>query len=111
MHGLMQDHPLLVSALIRHADRHHGDTEIVSRTIEGPIHRETARELHARARRLANALTRLGIAPGETNQTWRLCVVSDNIYEMPSPLQAVNNGCMASDLPRVAARVKAGAPR
>jgi len=36
-------------------------------------------------------------APGETSQTWRLCVVSDNIYEMPSPLQAVNNGCMVSD--------------
>jgi 3-(methylthio)propionyl---CoA ligase len=61
MQGLMQDHPLLVSSLIRHADRHHGDTEIVSRTIEGPIHRTSFRTTHARARRLANALARLGV--------------------------------------------------
>ncbi len=38
MRGLMQDHPLLVSSLIVHADRHHGEPEIVSRSIEGPIH-------------------------------------------------------------------------
>ena len=61
MHGLMQDQPLLISSLITYADRHHGATEIVSRTIEGPIHRYTYREAHARARRLANALKRLGV--------------------------------------------------
>ena len=65
MLGLMQDHPLLVSTLIQHADRHHGDTEIVSRTIEGPIHRASTRALHARARQLASALHRLGVEPGE----------------------------------------------
>ena len=27
MHGLMMDMPLLISDLIRHADRHHGDVE------------------------------------------------------------------------------------
>ena len=37
MHGLMQDEPLLISSLITFADRFHGATEIVSRTIEGPI--------------------------------------------------------------------------
>lgn len=40
------------------------------------------------------------IAPAETNQTWRFCAVSDNIYEMPSPLQGVDNsenGCLVSD--------------
>ncbi|HEX6266637.1 MAG TPA: AMP-binding protein, partial [Burkholderiales bacterium] len=62
MQGLMMDMPLLISELIRHADRHHGSTEIVSRTVEGPIHRYTYREAHARARRLANALQRLGVA-------------------------------------------------
>ena len=56
MLGLMMHWPLLISSLIRHADRCHGDTEIVSRTIEGPIHRYTYRDAHARARRLANAL-------------------------------------------------------
>ena len=49
MHGLMMDQPLLISDLIRHADRNHGDTEIVSKTVEGGIHRYTYREAHARA--------------------------------------------------------------
>src|SRR6476646_8687740 len=61
MHGLMMDMPLLISGLIRHADRHHGATEIVSKTVEGGIHRYTYREAHTRARRLANALQRLGV--------------------------------------------------
>ena len=61
MQGLMMDVPLMISSLIRHADRYHGDAEIVSRTIEGPIHRYTYRDAHARARRLARALARLGV--------------------------------------------------
>ena len=61
MHGLMQDQPLLISSLITFADRFHGSTEIVSRTIEGPIHRYTYRDAHARSQRLANALVRLGV--------------------------------------------------
>ncbi|HXU43121.1 MAG TPA: 3-(methylthio)propionyl-CoA ligase [Burkholderiales bacterium] len=55
------DQPLLISGLIRHADRHHGATEIVSKTVEGGIHRYTYREAHTRARRLANALKKLGV--------------------------------------------------
>ncbi len=39
-----------------HAERHHGDSEIVSRRVEGDIHRYTYRELAARSRRMANAL-------------------------------------------------------
>ena len=65
MHGLMMNTPLAISSLIRHADRFHGDTEIVSRTIEGPIHRYTYRDAHARSRRLARALARLGLVPGD----------------------------------------------
>ncbi|HEX2200045.1 MAG TPA: 3-(methylthio)propionyl-CoA ligase [Burkholderiales bacterium] len=61
MQGLMMDMPLLISELIRHADRHHGSTEIVSRAVEGGIHRYTYRDAHARARRLANALKKLGV--------------------------------------------------
>jgi acyl-CoA synthetase (AMP-forming)/AMP-acid ligase II len=61
MHGLMMDMPLLISGLIQHADRHHGATEIVSKTVDGGIHRYTYREAHTRARRLANALKRLGV--------------------------------------------------
>jgi 3-(methylthio)propionyl---CoA ligase len=65
MNGLMMETPLLVSSLIRHADRHHGDTLIVSRRVEGDIHRYTYREAHARCRRLAKALQRLGAKPGD----------------------------------------------
>ena len=56
MQGLMQEVPLMISSLIRHADRYHGDTEIVSRTVEGPIHRYTYRDAHRRARQLARTL-------------------------------------------------------
>jgi fatty-acyl-CoA synthase len=62
MQGLMMDMPLLISDLIRHADRHHGSTEIVSRTLEGGIHRYDYRQAHARAQRLANGLKMLGVA-------------------------------------------------
>ena len=61
MQGLMMNMPLMISSLIRHADRYHGDTEIVSRTIEGPIHRYTYADAHARSRRLARALMHLGV--------------------------------------------------
>jgi len=65
MQGLMMDMPLMISSLLRHADRYHGDTEIVSRTVEGPIHRYTYRDAHRRARQLALALQRLGVEPGD----------------------------------------------
>ncbi|WP_101047765.1 3-(methylthio)propionyl-CoA ligase [Macromonas nakdongensis] len=65
MLGLMQDRPLLISDLIEHAQRHHGDVEIVSRRVEGDIHRTTYREAAGRARQLANALDALGVGQGE----------------------------------------------
>src|SRR5580704_6158741 len=65
MFGLIQDRPLLVSSLLLHADRHHGATEIVTRTVEGPIHRHTIRDAHRRARQLARALRRLGVVQSE----------------------------------------------
>ena len=57
----MQQHPLLISSLLVHAERHHGAQEIVSRRVEGDIHRTTYRELAARSRRLAKALAALGV--------------------------------------------------
>lgn len=56
MQGLMQHQSLLISHMLEHAERHHGDTEIVSRRVEGDIHRYTWRELGVRARQVANAL-------------------------------------------------------
>ena len=65
MLGLMMDQPLLVSDLIQFADRHHADAEIVSKTVEGNLHRYTYRDAHLRARKVAQALGRLGIQPGD----------------------------------------------
>ncbi|AOK29499.1 MULTISPECIES: 3-(methylthio)propionyl-CoA ligase [Burkholderia] len=63
--GRMMDMPLLISSLIAHAARHAGDVEIVSRRIEGDIHRYTYRACEVRAKRLAQALGRLGVGGGE----------------------------------------------
>jgi acyl-CoA synthetase (AMP-forming)/AMP-acid ligase II len=65
MRGLIMDQPLLISNLLRHADFVSGDREIVTRTVEGPIHRYTYRDAHRRARQLANALTALDVKPGD----------------------------------------------
>ena len=65
MKGLMQNQPLLLSSLLQHADRFHSGTEIVSRTVEGPIHRYTYGEAARRARKLADALQRWGIRQGD----------------------------------------------
>ncbi|HNB45841.1 MAG TPA: AMP-binding protein, partial [Burkholderiaceae bacterium] len=62
MQGQMMSMPLLTSSLLVHAERHHGDREIVSRRVEGDIHRMTYRDLAARSRRLAKALGRLGVS-------------------------------------------------
>jgi len=65
MLGLMQDRPLLIQHLIDHAAQNHGDTEIVSRTVEGPIHRYTYRDAHKRSKQVAEALLDQGIKPGD----------------------------------------------
>ena len=66
MLGLMQTQPLLVSTILTHAARHHGDGEIVSRTVEGDIHRTTWAATERRARRLVRALQNLGVQPKST---------------------------------------------
>jgi len=65
MHGLMSERPLLISAIIKHAAVYHRDTEIVSRTVEGEIHRYTYEAAERRAKQLARALLKLGIRPGD----------------------------------------------
>ncbi len=64
--GLMQENDLMISDLIRYAARYHGQQEIVTRSVEGPLHRYTYREAESRARRLANLLiNRFGIGHGD----------------------------------------------
>jgi fatty-acyl-CoA synthase len=65
MLGLMQNWPLTVDRIIDHARSWHGDREIVSRSVEGPIVRTTYAQLHERAKRVSNALKGLGIQPGD----------------------------------------------
>jgi acyl-CoA synthetase (AMP-forming)/AMP-acid ligase II len=65
MKGLMQDTPLLISSLISFADLYHGDVELVSRTVEGPIHRYNYHDAHKRSKQVANALLSLGVKPGD----------------------------------------------
>ena len=65
MHGLMMQQPLLISSLLTHAERHHGDQLVVSRRVEGDIHRSTYRDLAARSRRMAKALAGLGMGNGD----------------------------------------------
>jgi len=61
MFGLMQDQPLLISSLIEFAARHHGSTEIVSRRVEGDLHRADWRSVAERSRQVAGALDGLGL--------------------------------------------------
>src|SRR6195952_5704679 len=65
MNSSMMQLPLLISSLLVHAERHHGEQEVVSRRVEGDIHRSTFRELAARSRRMANAIAGLGIKSGD----------------------------------------------
>ena len=65
MPGLMMDRPLLVTPLLTYAAQFHSDTEVISRSIEGPIERLTYAQLHQRTQRLANALIAMGIKPGD----------------------------------------------
>jgi acyl-CoA synthetase (AMP-forming)/AMP-acid ligase II len=65
MLGTMQDWPLLVWKLIDHAATNHGDREVISLTCEGGKHRSNWREVRQRARKVAAALRRMGIVPGD----------------------------------------------
>jgi 3-(methylthio)propionyl---CoA ligase len=65
MLGLMQNQALLISSLIVFAERHHADGEVVSRRVEGDIHRYTWADVAQRARQVANALDGLQLAQSD----------------------------------------------
>ena len=65
MFGLMQQHSLLISSLIEFANRHHGDGEVVSKRVEGDLHRYTWSDVANRSRQMANALDALGLEQGQ----------------------------------------------
>ena len=65
MNGSMMQQPLLISTLLVHAERHHGEQQIVSRRVEGDLHRYTYKDLARRSRQMANALATLGVKFGD----------------------------------------------
>ncbi|MEO9064927.1 MAG: AMP-binding protein, partial [Burkholderiaceae bacterium] len=75
MQGLMMGTQLLISTLIEHAGRHNGAAEIVSRRVEGDIHRTTWREVQRRSKQLANALLAMGVEHGD-----RIATIAWNGY-------------------------------
>jgi acyl-CoA synthetase (AMP-forming)/AMP-acid ligase II len=76
MQGLMQDWPLLIHRVIDHAAAQHARRPVVSRSVEGPIHRTDYAEIRSRALRLAKRLEMDGIRLGDRVatlawNTWR----------------------------------------
>jgi 3-(methylthio)propionyl---CoA ligase len=65
MQGLMQSQQLLISSLLEHAERNHPNQLIVSRRVEGDIHRINFKDFAARSRQMANALAKLGVKNGD----------------------------------------------
>ena len=65
MLGQMQEWPLLIHKIIDFAGVQHGGREVVSRLVEGPIHRIAYRDLRTRALKLAQRLARDGIRLGD----------------------------------------------
>lgn len=65
MRGLMQDWPLLCHRILDHAATFHPGRPIVSRLVEGPIHRTTYRDVRKRALKVAQRLDRDGIREGD----------------------------------------------
>ncbi|WGI23205.1 long-chain-fatty-acid--CoA ligase [Amylibacter sp. IMCC11727] len=65
MQGLMMNRPLRVNEILTFAAEVHGDSEVVSVTVEGGIHRTTYRDIEKRTRQLANVLKKLGVDHGD----------------------------------------------
>ena len=65
MQGLMMDYPLTLNAILGRAERIHGRKEVVSRRPDRSLHRTTYADIASRARKLAVALSALGVRTGD----------------------------------------------
>ena len=65
MRGLMMDFPLTVPALLERAGKIFSNVEVVTRRPDHSLARYTWRDLYRRSRRLASALTSLGLRRGD----------------------------------------------
>src|SRR4051812_4123900 len=113
MQGLMQQHPLLISSIIVHAARHHGDGEVVSRRADGSLSRTTYRDIELRARKVAAALATLGAKPGDRVGT--IAMNSDRHLELYYGISGsglvcntINPRLSADDIAYIAAHAEDG---
>ena len=96
MLGLMQEFPLLVHRVLDHAARWHGSTSILSRSVEGPLHRTDYASLSRRARALASACEkRLGLRKGAVIatmawNTWRHLEIWYGVMGMGAIVHTLN---------------------
>ncbi len=98
MHGLMMDSPLLITEIMRFAERSFATREVVSVTFDNPRHRTTWGEVFRRARKLANALQAAGVRPGD-----RIATLAWNDYRHLELYYAVS--CMGAVLHTVNPRL------
>ena len=84
MQGQMMDRPLLTTEILKHATRTYRDTEVVTRTVEGPIHRYTVGDCAKRVAQFANALLAMGVKKGD-----RIGVIGWNSYRQLEMYYAV----------------------
>ena len=104
MKGLMQDWPLLVHRVLDHAARWHGERMVVSRSVEGPIHRLNYRELDARSRALAQAANRnLAVREGSMVatlawNTWRHLEIWYGLMGLGAVVHTLNPRLFADQL-------------
>ena len=65
MLGLMQDYPLTVNKVLEHARINHGYREVITRSVEGPLIRQTYAEIYDRAKQVSAALLQDGMQQGD----------------------------------------------
>ena len=65
MLGLMQDYPLTVNKVLEHARINHGFREVITRSVEGPLVRQTYAEIYDRAKQVSSALLEDGMQQGD----------------------------------------------
>src|SRR5512139_4258248 len=91
MHGVMMDAPLTITEIMKFGERNSPNTEVVSVTLDNPLHRCTLADVFRRARQLANALQAAGVKPGD-----RIGTVAWNDYRHLELYYAVS--CMGAVL-------------
>ena len=76
MHGLMMNYPLTLAQILEHAYRIHADKQVTTLLPNGTLHRYDYTTLYERVRRLANALSTLGVQRGD-----RIATYAANTYQ------------------------------